>query len=169
MRSTELPEFNEDSLCIPKRQKRALSKRKGSDTDGGWGLTGHGKAPRTSKPSSLSEEPNSRILRGYCGAEGCGNPDPFHIKSKAHAEEEEMSEDEQRRSKLLGDIAEDNLVLGKLRSRKEKAAQFQGQPPQASQTKRLTQWATMGAWWRSNSRIICHVRIKCPQLTIWPH
>ena len=88
---------------------------------------------------------NSRILRGYCGAEGCGNPDPFHIKSKAHAEEEEMSEDEQRRSKLLGDIAEDNLVLGKLRSRKEKAAHFQGQPPQASQTKRLTQWASHGS------------------------
>ena len=39
-----------------------------------------------------------------CGAEGCGNPSPFHIKPKAHAEEEEMSEDEQRRSKLLGDI-----------------------------------------------------------------
>ena len=60
-----------------------------------------------------------------CGAEGCGNPSPFHIKPKAHAEEEEMSEDEQRRSKLLGDIAEDNPVLGELRSRKEKAAHSQ--------------------------------------------
>ena len=27
----------------------------------------------------------------------------------------------------------------------------------------------MGAWWRSNSRRGCHLRIKCPQLTVWPH
>ena len=75
-------------------------------------MTSHGEALRTSKPSSPSEEPNSRILRCYCGAKGYGNPDPFHIKPKAHAEEEEIFEDEQRRSKLLG-------------SWKEKAAHFQ--------------------------------------------
>ena len=84
-------------------------------------MTSHEEAPRTSKPSFPSEEPDSRIFRGYFGAEGFGNPGPFHIKPKAHAEEEEMSEDEQRRSKLLGDIAEDNLVLGEPRSRREKA------------------------------------------------
>ena len=33
-----------------------------------------------------------------------------------------MSEDEQRMSKLLGDIADDHPVLGELRSQKEKAA-----------------------------------------------
>ena len=92
-------------------------------------MTGHKKAPRKSKPSSPSKEPESRILRGYCGAERCGNPSPFHIKPKAHAEEEEMSEDEQRRSKLLGDVAEDHLVLDELRSHKKKAAHLQGQPP----------------------------------------
>ena len=64
-----------------------------------------------------------------CGAKGFGNPDPFHIKPKAYIEEKEMSEDEQRMSKdeqrmskLLGDIAEDNPVLGEPRSRREKAA-----------------------------------------------
>ena len=102
-------------------------------------MTNRDIGPRTSKSSSPSEEPNNRIFRGYCGAKEFSNPDPFHIKPKAHVEEEEMSEDEQRRSKLLGDIAEDNLVLGELRSWKEKAAHFQGQPPRASQTKRLTQ------------------------------
>ena len=45
------------------------------------------------------------MLRGYCGAKEFGNPGPFHIKPKAHAEKEEMSEDEQRRSKLPGDVA----------------------------------------------------------------
>ena len=49
-----------------------------------------------------------------------------------------MSEDKQGRSELLGDIAKDNPVLGKPRSRKEKAAHPQRQPPQASQTKGLT-------------------------------
>ena len=85
-------------------------------------MTSHDEAPRTSKPLSLSEEPDSKILRGYYGAEGFGNPSPFHTKPKAHAKEEEVSEDEQRRSKLLGDVVEDNPVLSKLRSRKEKAA-----------------------------------------------
>ena len=61
-----------------------------------------------------------------CRAKESGNPDPFHIKPKAHAEEEEMFEDERRRSKLLGDVAEDNPVLGKLRSWKEKAVRHQG-------------------------------------------
>ena len=61
-------------------------------------------------------------MRGYCGAKGLGNPGLFHIRPKAHTEEEEMFEDEQRRPKLPEDIAEDNPVLGKLRSQKEKAA-----------------------------------------------
>ena len=85
-------------------------------------MTSHDEAPRTSKPSSPSEEPDNRILRGYCGAKGFGNLGPFHIKPKVHAEEEEMSKDEQRRSKLPGDVAEDNPALSKPRSQKEKAA-----------------------------------------------
>ena len=82
--------------------------------------------PRTSKSSSPPEEPDSRILRGYCGAKEFDNPGPFHIKPKAHAKEEEMSEDERRRPKLPGDVAEDNPVLDKPRSWKEKAARYQG-------------------------------------------
>ena len=62
------------------------------------------------------------VLRGYCGAKESGNPGPFYIELKVHAEEEEMSEDEQRRSELPEDIAEDNPVLSKPRSRKEKVA-----------------------------------------------
>ena len=85
-------------------------------------MTSHIEASRTSKPFSPSEGPDNRILRGYYGAEGCGNPSPFHIKPKAHAEEEEMSENEQRRSKLLGDVAEDHPILSELRLQKEKVA-----------------------------------------------
>ena len=50
-----------------------------------------------------------------------------------------MSEDEQRRSELPGDVAEDNFVIGKPKSRKEKAAHHQGQFPKASQGKTQVQ------------------------------
>ena len=78
---------------------------------GGQDPTGHNICPRTSKSSSLPEEPNSRILRGYCGAKGIGDLGPLHIKPMAHAEEEEMCEDEHRKSRLPGYTAEDNPVL----------------------------------------------------------
>ena len=57
-------------------------------------MTSHDKGPKTSKSSFLSEEPNSRILRGYCGVKEFGHPGPLYTKSKAHAEEEEMPKDE---------------------------------------------------------------------------
>ena len=55
---------------------------------------GHDISPRTSKSSSPSKEPGSKILRGYCGAKGSRDSGPFHIKPKAHAKKEETSEDE---------------------------------------------------------------------------
>ena len=80
-----------------------------------------------------------------CGAKEFGDPGPFHIKPKVHVEEEEMFEDEQRRFKLPGYIAEDNPILNKPRSRKEKAAHHQGQSPRASQRKAQVQWASHGS------------------------
>ena len=53
---------------------------------------------------------------GTCGVKELNSPCPLHIEPKAHAEEEETPEDEQRESKLPGDIAEDNPVLGQPRS-----------------------------------------------------
>ena len=132
-RSTSLHKgINDSAPRIPKRQERALGRRRGSGTHGGQDSTRLDIGPQTSKFSSPPEESDSRILWGYCGAKEFGNPGPFHIKPKAHAEEEEMSKDERRRSKPPGDIAEDNPVLGKPRSRKEKAAHHQGQSPKAS-------------------------------------
>ena len=56
--------------------------------------TGHDIGPRTSKSSSPFEDPDSKILRGYYGAKGSEDSDPFDIKPKAHIEEEEVPEDE---------------------------------------------------------------------------
>ena len=83
--------------------------------------TGHDIGLRTSKSFSSSEESGSRILKGYCRAKGSRDSSPFHIKPKAHAEEEEMPEDEQRESRLPGYTAEDDPVLGRPKSRKGKA------------------------------------------------
>ena len=76
--------------------------------------TGHDIGPRTSKSSSPPEKPDNRILRRYCGAKGIGDPGPLHIKPMTHAKEEEMSEDEHRKSRLSGYTTEDNPVLGEL-------------------------------------------------------
>ena len=124
--------INDGVPRVPKCQKRALGRRKGPGTRRGPDLTSHDESPRTSKPSSPSGESDSRVLRGYCGAKGSGNLGPFHIKHKAHADEEEMSKNEQRRSELPGDVAEDNFVLGKPKSQKEKTARHQGHFPRAS-------------------------------------
>ena len=116
-----------------------MGKRRGPGTREGQDLTSHDESPRTSKPSSPSEEPNNKVLRGYCGAKESGNPGPFHIKPKAHAKEEEMSEDERRRPELPRDVVEDSFVLGKPKSRKEKVARHQGQFPRASKRKAQVQ------------------------------
>ena len=61
---------------------------------GKQGSTDYDVGLRTSKSSSPFEDLDSRILRGYCGAKGSGDSDSFDIKPKAHAEEEEVLEDE---------------------------------------------------------------------------
>ena len=79
-------------------------------------MTSHDEGPRTSKASSPPEEPDSRILRGYCVVKELSSPDPLHTGPKAHTEEEEAPEDEQRESQLPRDIAKDNPVLGQPKS-----------------------------------------------------
>ena len=78
------------------------------------------------------------------GLEDLAKPSPFHIESKAHAEKEETSKDEQGRPKLLRGAAEDHPVLGQPRSLEGKTAHPQRQPSQSSQTKGPTQWDSYG-------------------------
>ena len=79
-------------------------------------MTSHDESPRPSKPSSPFEKPDSRIMRGYCGVKELSSLGPLHTEPKVHAEEEEAPEDGQRKSKLLRDIVEDDLVLGQPKS-----------------------------------------------------
>ena len=79
-------------------------------------MTNHDESSRTSKPSSPFEEPNNRILKGYYGVKELSSPGPLHTETKAYVEEEEKPKGEQKESKLLRDIAEDNPVLSQPRS-----------------------------------------------------
>ena len=81
-------------------------------------------------------------MRGYCGAKGIGDPSPFHIKPMAYVEEEEMSEDEQRKSKPPGYAAKDDPVLGEPRSRKGEVPRHQGESPRGFQWKAQAPWAS---------------------------
>ena len=65
----------------------------------------------------------------HCGAKGSRDSDPFHIKPKAHAEEEEMSKDEQRESRPPGYTAEADPVLDRPKSQKGKAPRCQRKSP----------------------------------------
>ena len=121
---------------VPWAGKEALTPTREQDS------IGHDIGSRASKSSSPPEEPDIRILRGYYGAKGSGDPSPFHIGPMAHTEEEEMSEDEQRESRLPGYTAKDDPVLSRLRSRKGKAPRRQRQSPRASQRKFQAQWAS---------------------------
>ena len=56
-------------------------------------MTSHDEGPRTSKSSFPFEEPDSRILRGYCGVKELSNPDLLYSEPKAYVEEEETPED----------------------------------------------------------------------------
>ena len=67
---------------------------------------------------------------------------PFHIRPKAHAEEEEMPEDEQMESRLPGYTAEDDPDLGRPKSQRGKAPCYQRQSIRASQRKFRAQWAS---------------------------
>ena len=83
---------------------------------------------------------NLVVVNDYCEVKGIGDPGPFHIKPMTHVEEEEMSDDEQRKSRLPGYAAEDDPVLGEPRSRKGEV------PPHLGESPRVSQWKAQAPW-----------------------
>ena len=69
------------------------------------------------------------MLLSICEAKGSRDFSPFHIKPKAHAEEEEMPKNKQRESRLSGYTVEDDPVLGRPKSQKGKTPHHQRQSP----------------------------------------
>ena len=132
-------------------------------------MTSHDKGPMSPKPSSLSEESDNRILKGYYGAKEFDNPGSLYNEPKTHAEEGEMAEDGQRKPKKPGNVAEDDPALGIPNPRRKEQHTGKGSLPERPQEKDKYSRIPMGVWCRNNSRRNCHLRIKCTQLTFWPH
>ena len=76
------------------------------------------------------------------GPEGPRGFGPFHLKPKAHAEEEEVPGDEWRESKLSECIAEDDPVLGKPKSWEKKTPHLPRTSIQGSQKRFQAIWAS---------------------------
>ena len=113
---------------------------------------------------------NLVVANDYCKAKGIGDPGLFHIKPMIHAEEEEMSDDEQKKSRLPRYAAEDDPVLDEPRSQKGEVPRHLRESPRASQWKAQAPWNNhRGMVERSNPRKGRHLHIKYPQLTSWPH
>ena len=165
--STELPAFNEDTLRIPRRQERVSGKRRGFGIDGGQDLTSHDRGPMSPKPSSPSEEPDSRILRGYYGAKEFDNPGPLCTGPKAHAEKGEIAEDGQRKPKWPKNVAEDNPALSILNPKRREQHTSKGGLPECPQEKDNYSRIPIGVWCRSNPRRNYHLHIECAQLMFW--
>ena len=143
-RGTESPAFNEDTRHIPGHQECVSGRQRGFDIDGGQDLTSHDRGPMSSKPSSPSEEPDSKILRGYCGAKELSNPDPLCTRPKARTEEGKMPEDARRKPKHCRDDAEDDLVLGTLDPKRKGRHVVKGNFPEHPQKKGRVQKDTHG-------------------------
>ena len=132
-------------------------------------MTSHTKASRTLKPSSLSEELDIMILRGYCGAKDLGTsshfisgPWPMPRRKKCWRKNKENLDCQD----ILPRITLSSADQG---HRRRKWHTLEDSPPKRPKQKDQHSGLAMGAWWRSNSRRGCHLRIKCPQLTVWPH
>ena len=76
------------------------------------------------------------------GPEGSRGFGPFYFKLKAHAEEEEVPEDEWRESRLWECTAEDDPVLSRPKSQERKAPRPPRQSPLGSQKRFQALWAS---------------------------
>ena len=79
-----------------------------------------------------------------CEIKEFGHPGPLYTKPKAHAEEEEMPEDERRKPKLPSSIVEDNPVLGRPGLWRGRAACHRRHARGASQEKGQVLWVSYG-------------------------
>ena len=85
-------------------------------------MTNNDKGPRTSKFFSSSEEPNSKILRGYCGVKKFGHPAHFILSLRPTPRKKKCPMMNKESPKLPRNIVEDNLVLGQPRLWRGRAA-----------------------------------------------
>ena len=83
-----------------------------------------------------------RFVKHGVGPEGSRGFGPFHLKPKAHAEEEEVLRDKWKESRLPECTAEDDPILGRPKSWERKAPRRPRQSPWGSQKRFQALWAS---------------------------
>ena len=108
-------------------------------------MTNNDKGPRTSKSFSSSEEPNSRILRGYYGVKKFGHPAHFILSLRPTPRKKKCPMMNKESPKLPSSIVEDNPVLGQPRLWRGRAACHRRHARRASQEKGQVLWVSHGS------------------------
>ena len=98
-------------------------------------MTSHDRGPMSPKPFSPFEEPDSRILRVYCGAKEFDNPNPLYTGPKTQTEEGETAEDGQRKPKWPRNVAEDDSAFGIPNPKRREQHPGKGSLPERPQEK----------------------------------
>ena len=76
-------------------------------------MTNNDKGPRTSKSFSSSDEPNSKILRGYCGVKKFGHPAHFILSLRPTPRKKKFPMMNKESPKLPSNIAQPRLWRGR--------------------------------------------------------
>ena len=108
-------------------------------------MTSHDEAPRTLKPSSPSKEPDSRILRGYCGAKGFGNPVPFISSLRPTLRRKKCPRTNKEGPNCQEMLPRTILPSANRGHRRRKRQALKDSLPGHPKQKRLTQWARHGS------------------------
>ena len=132
---------------------------------GGQDSIGHDIGPRTSKPSSSSEESSSRILRGYCGAKGSRAPTHFILSARPLLRRKKGPRTNKGNPDCQDILPRTTLSSADQNHGRGKRHTTRGSPLEHPKGSSKSSGPAIGAWWKSNSRRSCHIRIKYPQLT----
>ena len=108
-------------------------------------MTSHDEGPRTSKPSSLLEEPDNRILRGYCRAKEFGNPDPFISSPRATSRRKKCLRTNKEGPNCQEMLPRTILLSANRGHRRRKRQALKDSLPGRPKQKGLTQWASHGS------------------------
>ena len=108
-------------------------------------MTSHDEGPRTSKPSSLLEEPDNRILRGYCRAKEFGNPDPFISSPRATSRRKKCPRTNKEGPNCQETSPRTILSSANRNHKKEEWHALKDSLPGHPKQKGLTQWVSHGS------------------------
>ena len=122
-------------------------------------MTSHDSGLMLPKPSSLSEDSDSRILRGYCRARELGDPGPVCVGPKAHVEERKCSRTYDENPNGLEMLPRTIPSLASQNPEGKNGTSSKAASQNVPRRKDEYSRTHTGVWCRSSSRKDCHLRI----------